>query len=74
VQFRVKPASGFPNRLILSRSWAIGMLMDLVASAVVEHGLSLISTGQALFQKAEEPCEREHVEVLPNQLPGLRGI
>jgi hypothetical protein len=38
--------------------------MDLVVGAVLEHDLSLISTDQALLQKAEEPCERESVEVL----------
>jgi hypothetical protein len=64
VRLRVERSSGYPNRFILSPSRAIGMLIDLVLSAVVKHGLSHISTDQGLVQKAEEPCEREPFEVL----------
>ncbi len=37
------------------------MLMDPVVSAVVEHGVSLITTEQATLQKDEEPCEESDV-------------
>ena len=55
--------------MILSRSRAVGMLMDFVLSAVVEHGLGFISTDQALFQETEEPRVGEAVEVLKDGPP-----
>ena len=45
------------------------MLMDFVVSAIVEHGLGVISTDQALFQKTKEPRAGEAVEVLKDGPP-----
>ena len=69
VELGVEPASGLSNRLILSTSWTIGMLMDFVMGAVVKHRLGFISADQALLQKTEEPGEGEPVEVLKDGPP-----
>ena len=47
--------------------------MELVVGVVVEHGLSFISTDQALLQKAEESRGREPTEVIVND-PALNEI
>ena len=50
MQLGVEPASGFPNCLNSSRSGAVGMLMDFMVGAVVEHGLGLMAADHRLFQ------------------------
>lgn len=64
VELGIESTSGLPNRLILSSSGAVGVLMDFMVGAVVEHRLSLISADQLLFQKIEEACEGQPIEEL----------
>ena len=65
----VETSIAFPNRLILSRSRAVGSLMDVVVGAAVEHGRSPITTNEALSQKAEVSWERQPFEVLVDGHP-----
>ena len=69
VELGVQPASGLANGLILSASGAIGVLMDLVVGAVVEHRLGFLAADQSLLQKTEESGEEETVEVLEDGSP-----